>query len=855
MKKIICSIFFLILFLWPHFVSAQTPQADYTVSNTAELLSAKQSIRDKIKSGLNKNILVYLRGGTYQLSEPLQFTPEDSGTDQYSITYQAYPGEKPIISGGKVISGWSLFDQVKGIWRAKIDPGINSRQLYINGTRAIRARSPGGLPGAQKTIDNKGYTYTPSSTFNLANWKNKTDIEFVSDVDWKQFRCRIESVNGSSIIMMQPCFANAHLQPAWAMKIPDWIENAYELLDSDREWYLDRTESYIYYKPSSNENMTNANVVLPALEQLIVGVGTDDLEKEGPYVQNIKFVGLEFAYAGWVRPSFVNDGYVPIQADMIIIGAAPSLPFDRSPNLLKMPANISFKRARNIVFDHSFFDHLGGAGLSFDVDTQDNTVINSEFTDISGSAIQIGHITWPHVGANQLWKVTRGNKIVNNKIYDVAKEYWSSVGIWLAYVQNSLIKNNTVYDLPYTGISLGWGWGGNDWTETTLRNNRVANNLVYNHMRELYDGGGIYTLSAQRGTVMEGNVIRDTITKQDVPGQNTQVRMGIYFDDYSRYIEVRNNVIINNRLNMLYKGGDHYFHDNYWQDRGDGPVNPDDSLKGRRYWEDIWEWDKQGLPDNTLENNTNTSSLTQAPTDIISHAGVQNSIDNLDGPQDMVFNGSFEQKSANWWANAQGYEIVDTISHSGKRSLKIKSGSNNSPGFAQHYFFWPNTMYTWSAFVKTVNNTNRRTVAVFAPAGTVALSGFAVPNADRVFVGGDVLPTGSSDWQKISLSFKTTQAGPGYVYAVVDQTSNGEVYFDDVSVVSGNDVVQPVGNCPKKSQGDFNCDGNISLLDFNEWRNQFKGKLPTNGVVADTNGDGKATLVEFNVWRTEFKKK
>ncbi|MDO8497220.1 MAG: FAD-dependent oxidoreductase [bacterium] len=76
-----------------------------------------------------------------------------------------------------------------------------------------------------------------------------------------------------------------------------------------------------------------------------------------------------------------------------------------------------------------------------------------------------------------------------------------------------------------------------------------------------------------------------------------------------------------------------------------------------------------------------------------------------------------------------------------------------------------------------------------------------------------------------------------------------------VMVNRGLKLNSQTGSCPKKSQGDFNCDGNITLLDFNEWRNQFKGKPPINGVVADTNGDGKATLTDFNAWRTEFKKR
>ena len=54
------------------------------------------------------------------------------------MIYKAKEGQEVILSGGKVITGWK--SDVDGRW--KIPCGEHLRQLYIDGKRAVRARSP-----------------------------------------------------------------------------------------------------------------------------------------------------------------------------------------------------------------------------------------------------------------------------------------------------------------------------------------------------------------------------------------------------------------------------------------------------------------------------------------------------------------------------------------------------------------------------------------------------------------------------------------------------------------------------------------------------------------------------------------
>src|SRR6476661_7326471 len=60
----------------------------------------------KAARGLPANgpVEIQLRGGTYSLAAPIQLSPEDSGASaDRPLRIMAYPGEKPILSGGRRI--------------------------------------------------------------------------------------------------------------------------------------------------------------------------------------------------------------------------------------------------------------------------------------------------------------------------------------------------------------------------------------------------------------------------------------------------------------------------------------------------------------------------------------------------------------------------------------------------------------------------------------------------------------------------------------------------------------------------------------------------------------------------------
>jgi hypothetical protein len=164
--------------------------------------------------------------------------------------------------------------------------------------------------------------------------------------------------------------------------------------------------------------------------------------------------------------------------------------------------------------------------------SQLNRISGSVFTDISGSGIQVGEPNRNNpntVSPVDTRYVLRNNVIMNNYISHIGIDYQSSVGIFGGYTEGLYIAHNEISDVPYSGITVGWGWSN---ALTSAKDNRIVHNYVHDVMQKLHDGAVLYTLSAQPGSVIKGNYV-DHGTD---PG-------GIYLDQGSSYFTVTGNVV------------------------------------------------------------------------------------------------------------------------------------------------------------------------------------------------------------------------------------------------------------------------------------------------------------------------
>ncbi len=502
---------------------------------------AQKAVREAKQTNHN-DICVFLRKGEYKLNSPLIFENSDGGTDCYRVIYKAYNHEDVLISGGFRVGGWKLFDRKKNIYVAVLPPDISSRQLFVNGLRAVRARSIGNEKH-RIVADSTGHI---TSDLSMLGWKNPSNVECVYREIWTNPRCGIASIkqiNDTSlrISMKQPGWRNCRNKGITSTRTPWYFENAFELLDEEGEWYLDKTGAVsgiagaIYYKPRPFEDMKSAEVIIPLSEKLIILKGTS----AGNPVRNIQFSGLKFSYTTWLRPES-NRGHSDAQNNVIRenkTGEGESLPDG---------AALSMKYAHNILVDGCTFTHLGGAGINMYAGCRNNQVQNSLFYDLSGTGIQMGdYINWQNTESENSYLpanasyVLKGNKVTGNHIENCGVDYRSATAIAAAFPVDLLVNGNTVMNMPYSGLHIGWGW--TTFPETVMKNNRISHNFIQNVMLELADGGSVYTLGGN--TEQQWSYIHDNYMDRVMWGQC------VYMDNGSSFYKITDNV---------YKDGDDY---------------------------------------------------------------------------------------------------------------------------------------------------------------------------------------------------------------------------------------------------------------------------------------------------------
>lgn len=519
--------------------------ADGTCSASAfkSLERARDAVR-ALPRPLSGNVTVNLADGIYPIARPLALTAADAGDNGFTVRYAAAPGASPSLDGGIRVTGWTLHDAAKGIYRATLPRPVESRQLFVNGIRAVRARSTEGLADIERL--KTGYTLPASSP--LATWKNPSDLEFVYRHIWTNPRAGVASIaprDGKLFVEMdQPGFDNGRNKGMTSIDKPWYVENAYELLDEPREWYLDRTGAIagkpytLFYKPASWENLRRAEVVIPALEQLITVDGTS-IDRP---VSGLAFEGITFRYTTWLRPS---SGYgLPDAQNNVMRENFASLgkPHADLESIIDGAA-LRLRYARNIEISRCRFIGLGGMGVSFaTAGAQDNTILGNTFYDIAATGIQIGdYIGWEHPEhENAAFPLdprlrATGNKITNNFINRCAVEYRSGTAIGLAFPRDTLIAHNEIYNMPYIGIHLGWGWIRIP--KSAMGGNLITANKVQNTMVELADGACIYTLGPSDPD-HAANVVSDNYVRQ------TRWGHGLYFDERSSRYEVKNNLVL-----------------------------------------------------------------------------------------------------------------------------------------------------------------------------------------------------------------------------------------------------------------------------------------------------------------------
>ncbi|MCX2955358.1 RICIN domain-containing protein [Lentzea sp. NEAU-D7] len=519
---------------------------------------------------MSGDIVVELAGGTYRLTEPFRLTAADSGNNGYRVLWQAAASARPVISGARAVTGWSLADAGRNIWRAGVGTGVESRQLYVNGAIATRARTQ--VNRADFTFTDTGMRFSNSALNYLNNVANQNRVEVESVNSFTDRYSPVQSIAGNFLTMQQPAWNNNTFGYDTLSKPhragPLYLANAYEFLDAQGEWYLNPGAGALYYIPLAGQNMSNVSVELPVLQSLVNVGGTYDAP-----ARNITFSGITFTGTSWLGPSS-NQGFADQQTGAYMAGNQ-SWPADRinscqqgcaqfeavRPHWFQMPAAVQVSAASGITFTDSQFVNLGQTAIGIGNDANAHasgvglgasgiTVTRSEIARNSAGGVVVGGVRADAHHPSDQRMVNRDITVSHNRIHDLGVEYRGNVSVLNTYVSTATVAHNEIYNMPYSGLSLGYGWGANDAggsnhyanrglynyqprysTPTTASNNKLLNNYVHDVMQQMTDGGCIYTLAWNPNAEISGNHCL-----------RTNGWFGLYFDEGSKYYRATGNV-------------------------------------------------------------------------------------------------------------------------------------------------------------------------------------------------------------------------------------------------------------------------------------------------------------------------
>lgn len=481
-------------------------------------------------------ITLLIREGTYYLDQTLV-------VDLPKFTIMRYPGEHPIISGGRKLSGWGLTyaNRNPQVWSTRV-PGSGdlvslSHNLWVDGQWAVKARYPKNdhYFSSPELDSDDFWMYSDSGKLLV---ENNPDLDFVNigfgkwpdAVNWnisgseifiyeQAYDLRNYSLEGRRLVNQNRYFA--FYGPASTILTPTrfFVANVFEMMTNEGEWFLDQKERcqsqgpecgrWIFYIPKGGKNPNDSLTVVSAISPLLTITGEDII------VDGITF----------------SDTALPDYSAVDILGG------------------------NNVTIANCFFRNLTGSGVNIGASSQSVTILRNVFSDIGMIGI--------HIGAVQSMDFPTKNIIQGNYIIRSGLMGGQSSGAISVHGSNeNIILENQVDHSRFVGISVGIHIPANNVFISSQRNAITGNEIVYSGISSA-DQSGIYVGGHGRpGADLTSNWITENRVLQSIGSMRTAIENvagiehkgvdGIFLDDYSSGNLVQRNIVSNSSRSSIH---------------------------------------------------------------------------------------------------------------------------------------------------------------------------------------------------------------------------------------------------------------------------------------------------------------
>jgi hypothetical protein len=524
----------------------------------ASLERARDSVRLLKRQKPGGDYTVLIRGGLYRLKDTVRFSVQDSAAEGHTVTYAAYPKERPVFSSAVPLEGWK---QEGNLWVAELHESVKPfYTLYDRAGRLPRARSKPFSPTLDYRAADKLDRFTlPFPAGTLRPWSNLGDVEIMirPNYGWVLNLLPLESVNEQTGLARTALPASYPMvKVRWGPRDINangtaWVENVLEALDEPGEWVLNTQDRKIYLWPRGDKPEA---IEAAQLTELLRVEG--EIDYNGPRdrpVRGLVFRGLSFTRGDrwpWEKERIGST----LQHDWEM--------FDRPTAMVRL------RGAEGVAFEQCRWFEGGGAAIRLDLHAQSNRVVDSVIEKLGGAGIVLA-------GYGPGTKdVNRRNEILGNHIHHIGEILWHAAAISVWQSGENRVANNLIHDVNYTAITVsgrinwnkegrGDGWRTIRWKEVESaggdaviptpsnrpawrlrepflhgRRNIVERNEIYGVMQNLWDGDGIYISGTGGGNLIRRNFVHDC--------RSENMCEGIRCDDDQNETTIEQNVLYRN---------------------------------------------------------------------------------------------------------------------------------------------------------------------------------------------------------------------------------------------------------------------------------------------------------------------